>query len=63
VSAVIAVQQIPNLLKGDMKPKEPMHHWRALVRTEDLEDINKAASKIPIHGERLPESILRMSYR
>lgn len=30
---------------------------------EDLEEINKAASKIPIQGARLPESILRMSYR
>ena len=29
----------------------------------DLEEINAAASKIPIQGERLPESILRMSYR
>jgi aryl-alcohol dehydrogenase-like predicted oxidoreductase len=29
----------------------------------DLKEINTAASKIPIHGERLPESILRMSYR
>jgi aryl-alcohol dehydrogenase-like predicted oxidoreductase len=33
------------------------------LTSEDLEEINKAASKIPIHGERLPESILRMSYR
>jgi aryl-alcohol dehydrogenase-like predicted oxidoreductase len=30
---------------------------------EDLDEINKAASKIPIQGARLPESILRMSYR
>src|SRR5580658_4382848 len=30
---------------------------------EDLNEINTAASKIPIQGERLPESILRMSYR
>jgi aryl-alcohol dehydrogenase-like predicted oxidoreductase len=30
---------------------------------EDLDEINAAASKIPIQGERLPESILRMSYR
>ncbi len=30
---------------------------------EDLDEINTAASKIPIQGERLPESILRMSYR
>jgi aryl-alcohol dehydrogenase-like predicted oxidoreductase len=29
----------------------------------DLDEINAAASKIPIQGERLPESILRMSYR
>src|SRR5260221_535095 len=29
----------------------------------DLQEINSAASKIPIQGERLPESILRMSYR
>lgn len=29
----------------------------------DLGEINAAASKIPIQGERLPESILRMSYR
>ncbi len=29
----------------------------------DLKEINAAASKIPIQGERLPESILRMSYR
>jgi aryl-alcohol dehydrogenase-like predicted oxidoreductase len=33
------------------------------LTSEDLEEINTAASKIPIHGERLPESILRMSYR
>lgn len=30
---------------------------------EDLEEINATASHIPIQGERLPESILRMSYR
>ena len=30
---------------------------------EDLDEINKVASKIPIQGERLPESILKMSYR
>ncbi len=30
---------------------------------EDLGEINSAASKIPIQGARLPESILRMSYR
>jgi len=30
---------------------------------EDLDEINTAASRIPIQGERLPESILRMSYR
>ncbi|MGB7230090.1 MAG: aldo/keto reductase [Candidatus Acidiferrum sp.] len=30
---------------------------------EDLKEIDTAASKIPIQGERLPESILRMSYR
>ena len=29
----------------------------------DLGEINTAASQIPIQGERLPESILRMSYR
>ena len=29
----------------------------------DLNEIYTAASKIPIQGERLPESILRMSYR
>lgn len=28
----------------------------------DLDEINAAASKIPIQGQRLPESILRMSY-
>ncbi|HKV46722.1 MAG TPA: aldo/keto reductase [Candidatus Acidoferrales bacterium] len=33
------------------------------LATEDLEKINTVASKIPIKGERLPESILRMSYR
>jgi len=30
---------------------------------EDLDEINSSASKIPIHGERLPESVLKMSYR
>jgi aryl-alcohol dehydrogenase-like predicted oxidoreductase len=30
---------------------------------KELEEIGEAASKIPIQGERLPESILRMSYR
>ena len=30
---------------------------------DDLEEINTAASKIPIQGARLPESVLRMSYR
>ena len=34
----------------------------ALTAT-DLDEINEAASKIQIQGERLPESILRMSYR
>jgi aryl-alcohol dehydrogenase-like predicted oxidoreductase len=33
------------------------------LTSEDLEEIHKAASKILIQGERLPESILRMSYR
>jgi aryl-alcohol dehydrogenase-like predicted oxidoreductase len=33
------------------------------LASKDLEEINTAASKIPIHGERLPEPILRMSYR
>lgn len=33
------------------------------LTSEDLDEINAAASKIPIQGERLPESILRMSYR
>src|SRR5437667_3247752 len=33
------------------------------LTSEDLDDINATASKIPIQGERLPESILRMSYR
>jgi aryl-alcohol dehydrogenase-like predicted oxidoreductase len=33
------------------------------LTVEDLDEINTAASKIPIHGQRLPESILRMSYR
>lgn len=33
------------------------------LTTDDLDEINAAASKIPIQGERLPESILRMSYR
>jgi aryl-alcohol dehydrogenase-like predicted oxidoreductase len=33
------------------------------LTSEDLKEINTAASKIPIQGERLPESILRMSYR
>jgi len=36
---------------------------RIELTSEDLEEIHKAASKIPIQGERLPESILRMSYR
>jgi aryl-alcohol dehydrogenase-like predicted oxidoreductase len=30
---------------------------------DDLDEIDAAASKIPIQGDRLPESILRMSYR
>jgi aryl-alcohol dehydrogenase-like predicted oxidoreductase len=33
------------------------------LTAEDIKEINTAASKIPIQGERLPESILRMSYR
>jgi aryl-alcohol dehydrogenase-like predicted oxidoreductase len=33
------------------------------LTADDLEEINTAASNIPIQGERLPESILRMSYR
>lgn len=33
------------------------------LTAEDLDEINQAASKIPIQGERLPESILKMSYR
>ncbi len=35
----------------------------AELTPEDLDEINTAASKIPIQGARLPESILRMSYR
>jgi aryl-alcohol dehydrogenase-like predicted oxidoreductase len=30
---------------------------------QDLSEINAAASNIPIQGKRLPESILKMSYR
>jgi len=33
------------------------------LTSEDIDEINTAASKIPIQGARLPESILRMSYR
>jgi hypothetical protein len=33
------------------------------LTSEDLHEINTAASRIPIRGERLPESILKMSYR
>jgi aryl-alcohol dehydrogenase-like predicted oxidoreductase len=33
------------------------------LTSEDLQEINMASSKIPSQGERLPESILRMSYR
>lgn len=33
------------------------------LTSEDLHEINTAASKIPIRGERLPESILKTSYR
>jgi aryl-alcohol dehydrogenase-like predicted oxidoreductase len=33
------------------------------LTSDDLDEINATASKIPIQGERLPESILRMSYR
>lgn len=33
------------------------------LTSDDLDEINEAASKIPIQGKRLPESILQMSYR
>jgi aryl-alcohol dehydrogenase-like predicted oxidoreductase len=33
------------------------------LTSDDLHEIDATASKIPIQGERLPESILRMSYR
>ena len=33
------------------------------LTSEDLDEIHTAASKIQIQGARLPESILRMSYR
>jgi aryl-alcohol dehydrogenase-like predicted oxidoreductase len=33
------------------------------LTSNDLDEINAAAWKILIHGQRLPESILRMSYR
>jgi aryl-alcohol dehydrogenase-like predicted oxidoreductase len=33
------------------------------LTADDLHGIDAAASKIPIQGDRLPESILRMSYR
>jgi aryl-alcohol dehydrogenase-like predicted oxidoreductase len=33
------------------------------LTAEDLDEINTAASRIPIQGARLPEAILRMSYR
>jgi aryl-alcohol dehydrogenase-like predicted oxidoreductase len=33
------------------------------LTSEDLEEINASSSKISIQGERLPERILRMSYR
>ncbi len=34
-----------------------------VLTSDELDEINASASKIPIQGERLPESILRMSYR
>jgi aryl-alcohol dehydrogenase-like predicted oxidoreductase len=33
------------------------------LTSSDIDEINAAASKIPIQGQRLPESILKMSYR
>ena len=33
------------------------------LTSDELDEINSSAPKIPIQGERLPESILRMSYR
>lgn len=33
------------------------------LAAEDLDEINAGTSKVPVQGERLPESILRMSYR
>src|SRR6202030_1236297 len=33
------------------------------LTSDELDEINASAPKIPIQGERLPESILRMSYR
>lgn len=33
------------------------------LTSDNLDEIDAVASKIPIQGERLPESILRMSYR
>jgi aryl-alcohol dehydrogenase-like predicted oxidoreductase len=33
------------------------------LTADDFKEIHTAASNIPIQGERLPESILRMSYR
>jgi len=33
------------------------------LTSDDLEEINMATSKIQIQGERLPEGILKMSYR
>jgi hypothetical protein len=39
--------------------------WAAMERAMKVQDVmlQAMAKKIPIQGERLPESILRMSYR
>ena len=33
------------------------------LTAEDLRDIDESAAKIPVQGARLPESILKLSYR
>jgi aryl-alcohol dehydrogenase-like predicted oxidoreductase len=53
---------IPGTTKID-RLEENIDSASVELTPEDLEEIRATASRIPIQGGRLPESILKMSYK
>jgi aryl-alcohol dehydrogenase-like predicted oxidoreductase len=61
-SEALWIVPIPGTTKVN-RPEENIASASVELTPNDLDELNTAASKVPIQGERLPESILRMSYR